>query len=373
MSEPRHGRRRRRRPATSFDTSNVQGDIPVVIVPDDVDIAAVRRMDEFLAKRVQRRERELAQIERELDAEIGEEIALEEAAAGTLLAPVRLARFAAITAAGLLLTLFVVGWGYYVLPAANRPFHYYHHLLRPSGPLGLTLGIGGTLIMIASLAYLLRKRFVSLARIGSLQAWMGFHVFAGVLGPAIVLFHAAFVPTSAVGTLALVAMAIVVASGVIGRYLFAHVPRSIEGRELEFEDVRRRLIVYRRKLMSLGVSPKLLRIDAPTPKGGRSPWLIQAIIRVLRGDHETRREYERVKRSILRNPELGERGESILLLVRRLCSEREWMIRYRELHKLMGAWRFLHRWLAIVLLAAVIFHVLIAVKFGNLWIFGGGN
>ena len=47
------------------------------------------------------------------------------------------------------------------------------------------------------------------------------------------------------------------------------------------------------------------------------------------------------------------------------------MVRYEELRKLMGAWRFLHRWLAIVMLILVVFHVAIGVNFGELWIFGG--
>jgi len=42
-----------------------------------------------------------------------------------------------------------------------------------------------------------------------------------------------------------------------------------------------------------------------------------------------------------------------------------------SLKSMLQTWRFLHRWLAILLLAAVILHIVVAVRFGNLWILGG--
>ncbi len=42
-----------------------------------------------------------------------------------------------------------------------------------------------------------------------------------------------------------------------------------------------------------------------------------------------------------------------------------------SLKSMLQTWRFLHRWLAILLLAAVVLHIVVAVRFGNLWILGG--
>lgn len=42
-----------------------------------------------------------------------------------------------------------------------------------------------------------------------------------------------------------------------------------------------------------------------------------------------------------------------------------------SLKSMLQTWRFFHRWLAILLLAAVILHIVVAVRFGNLWILGG--
>jgi len=39
--------------------------------------------------------------------------------------------------------------------------------------------------------------------------------------------------------------------------------------------------------------------------------------------------------------------------------------------RLIQTWRFLHRWLAILLLMVVVLHIYVSVRFGDLWIFGG--
>lgn len=41
-----------------------------------------------------------------------------------------------------------------------------------------------------------------------------------------------------------------------------------------------------------------------------------------------------------------------------------------SLKSMLQTWRFFHRWLAILLLAAVVLHIVVAVRFGNLWILG---
>ena len=269
--------------------------------------------------------------------------------------------------AGVCVLLLIVGWNYYSLPLNQRLFHHLHELLRPSGLIGLPLGIVGTLMIAASLFYLVRTRVAVRARLGNLRTWMGFHIFTGLVGPAIVLFHAAFVPASAVGWLALGSMVVVVASGVMGRYIYVYFPKSLNGRELEFETVRHRLRVYRRKLSDLGVDATVLGIDDDVRERPRA-WLVTALASLVLGDRESRREYRQLREVVSSHEMLRGRTEETLMLVRRLCRERQWLVRYSEFRKLMGTWRFLHRWLAVVLVAAIVYHIAISVRFGDLWI-----
>jgi hypothetical protein len=189
-----------------------------------------------------------------------------------------------------------------------------------------------------------------------------------------ILFHAAFVPYSAIGILAFASMLVIVGSGIVGRYVYVYCPKTLEGRELEFEDVRQRLAVYRKKLTHLGIDASLLGIDEPaTNRGRRMPWLIGAIIGVIWGDRQSKQEFARLSAAIAEREDLHRQMSRILVLARRLSKERQWVVRYNELRKIMGAWRFFHRWLAIIMLLAILYHVGITVTFGDLWIFGGKN
>ena len=273
--------------------------------------------------------------------------------------------------AGLLAVLLAAGWRYYLTPPTLRPFHFQHWALRPSGPIGLSLGILGTAAILATLVYSLKKRFVFWGRVGSLRGWMTWHILAGIAGPCMILFHSSFAPSSAIGLLAFGAMWVAVASGFVGRYIHVHLPKAADGRELEFDDIRSRLAQYRRKLISLGVDASLLQEDPHLGRRREWLWLIYALAAVLWGDRVARREFEKLRETLQRTMEIGPEREQALRLARRLAEGRQSLARHREIRRLMAAWRFFHGWFVVILLSGILFHVAIAVKFGGLWILGG--
>jgi len=246
---------------------------------------------------------------------------------------------------------------YYGLSDPERPAHADHAQLRSSGSVGLAAGLAGTGAFVLNLSYLLRKRFSRARWIGSLRAWMGFHVATGLLGAALVLLHAAFLPKSALGFLAAAALAVVVLTGLIGRYLYSLVPRSLSGRELEREELRRRLEENRDRLIGAGFEPMLLNRPILDPAVARRGALAR-IGRVLAGDREIRREFARLRRHL--------NSDDLLPIVRRYARDEQWLARYTEARALLGAWRFLHLWLAITMLCVVGFHVYVALRFGDI-------
>ena len=58
----------------------------------------------------------------------------------------------------------------------------------------------------------------------------------------------------------------------------------------------------------------------------------------------------------------------VLPLLRGVAREGQWLARYHELRTLMRGWRFLHRWLALVMLMLAAFHIGVAIRFGDLWV-----
>src|SRR6202051_1207708 len=67
------------------------------------------------------------------------------------------------------LAIFFYGFDYYKLSAVDRPFSPKHHVLRPSGPVGLYLGFFGMALFFGIFLYPLRKRWPG----GGRQWWGG--------------------------------------------------------------------------------------------------------------------------------------------------------------------------------------------------------
>ncbi len=92
-------------------------------------------------------------------------------------------RLAAVTAVISIVALAAYGWNYYLLAATARPFSPKHELLKPSGSIGIKLGIAGVMLFAMIFLYPLRKRIKWLGRIGSAKHWLDFHVIAGFTAP----------------------------------------------------------------------------------------------------------------------------------------------------------------------------------------------
>jgi thioredoxin reductase/Pyruvate/2-oxoacid:ferredoxin oxidoreductase delta subunit len=107
-----------------------------------------------------------------------------------------------------------------------------HADLRASGRVGHLLGIVGLALFGLNLAYLLRRHVRALWRLGKLRHWMTAHVFTGLAGFAIVVFHAGFHAGNLVHWLALGSLAVLVTTGVAGRTVYALVAHDPNGREL---------------------------------------------------------------------------------------------------------------------------------------------
>ncbi len=81
------------------------------------------------------------------------------------------------------------------------------------------------MLMTATL-YSLRKLRTD-ARWGSTAVWLKFHMVTGLVGPYMVLLHTAMKFNGLAG-LAMLLTVVVVISGLVGRYLYTRVPRTVE-------------------------------------------------------------------------------------------------------------------------------------------------
>jgi len=134
--------------------------------------------------------------------------------------------------------LFLNGLGYYTTALEDRFYHADHKALKPSGIYGHGLGIIGTLlILIGVFGYMARKRYRFLSRLGILKHWLEFHIFLCTLGPIMILFHTAF-KFGGIVSISFWSMVAVVASGVLGRFIYLQIPRTIHGQELSMHEIQ---------------------------------------------------------------------------------------------------------------------------------------
>lgn len=135
------------------------------------------------------------------------------------------------------LAIFIYGFDYYKLSAIDRPFSPKHHMLRPSGPIGLYLGFMGVALFVGIFLYPLRKHWAWLATKGNTRHWLDIHVLMGLTAPFIIAFHSTL-KFKGIAGMAFWIMFAVSASGVVGRYLYAQIPRKVTTAELSMREVQ---------------------------------------------------------------------------------------------------------------------------------------
>ena len=134
--------------------------------------------------------------------------------------------------------------------------------ITPTRGLGYALGITGGSMMLLLFLYSARKRFRWLAFLGPTARWFRFHMLLGVLGPLCILYHADFSLGATNSNVALFSMLTVAGSGLVGRYIYAHIHRGLYGQRVTVTELRERAEGLRALSGTVGFLPELVgRLD----------------------------------------------------------------------------------------------------------------
>ncbi len=256
---------------------------------------------------------------------------------------------------------------YYGLAEHLRPAHPKHDLLAPAKGLGLGLGILACVLIVLNLLYLLRRSPRFPFRLGSLQRWMTGHVATGIGALLCALLHSGLSPKDTTAGHAFMALGFLLVTGSVGRYLYAYVPRAANGRELELHEVTASLGQLseewdqgHREFRQLVRTEIMGLIEQARWKGsfvgralslGLSKWRLRGLLRRL----EARGVEMRVD---------GDHVQATLSLARSAHRSATMATHFEDLRALMGTWRYLHRWVAALMVLLVIAHVVFALYYG---------
>jgi hypothetical protein len=145
--------------------------------------------------------------------------------------------FGYIVAIAIVVGIMAYGFDYYIAGPYERPFMAKHALLRPSGRIGVNLGIAGFVMFLIIFLYPLRKRWTWLGRQGISRHWLDFHVLLGISAPFVIAMHASFKFHGFAG-IAFWIMVAVSTSGVVGRYLYGQIPRRVNAAEFSRKELQ---------------------------------------------------------------------------------------------------------------------------------------
>ncbi len=113
-------------------------------------------------------------------------------------------------------------------------------LFKSSDDINYWLGVTGASLMLLMMSYPLRKHLRVFHNWGGLKTWLAAHMVMGIGGPMLILIHSGFRFGSLNAGVALWSMIIVVASGVIGRFIYTRVNRGLYGEKMGLEELKER-------------------------------------------------------------------------------------------------------------------------------------
>jgi len=281
--------------------------------------------------------------------------------------------FIAVLTAIVILTLIALsytGFSYYNTILEERFFHINHTTLKPSGIFGHGLGIiGSLLILIGVFTYIVRKRSRSLMRLGILKYWLEFHIFLCTLGPIMVLFHTAF-KFGGLVAVSFWSMVAVFLSGIVGRFIYIQIPRSIEGRELSLSEVRdMKTDIGDIINLSDRLDEESYNVIVESTKKRVGVYHENIVMRFFKNYSEDKKTFRKVKSVLKRNSLTQAQYKQVLKLVKNEISLNRKIDRLVTMQNLFKYWHVAHLPFAIVMLVIMLIHVAVTVVFGFRWIF----
>jgi len=263
------------------------------------------------------------------------------------------------------------GLDYLRTPVKERfQLHHLDELYSPSGLYGHGLGFLAAFLMAMLWLYILRKHWNRLRGAGRLSQWLKYHMWFGISAPLLAAYHAAFKFEGLIGVMYW-AMLAVMLSGIVGRYLYGHIPRRMDGHEMSMQQINTEKAAKLRELqMEFGISSEdisqLKRLTPPKTDSG----VLSSLYQLLR--------FDLVRRSQLKHTlddfstRYGISRDSLGFLKETI--EKQLIMSQRVLvldavSKVFHWWHVIHKPFAYAIFIVLALHILLTISFGFTWIF----
>lgn len=254
------------------------------------------------------------------------------------------------------------GHEFYALDLEGRLDHPDRDLLGPSKPIGHGYGVVGTALMLTNLFYLVRRRWAR-SSLGSLRVWLNLHATTGLVGGVLIAFHSAFQLRSPIATTTMIALFVVLMTGIFGRFLHLFTP----GVDLSRFDSHLRVFDSVGDNMGKVIRA---RLNAVPPTQPRRPSLLSVLFTIPAWVREAGRRRQIVietaaEYEIAHLTEVRLLGAKVQESAEIAAAE----VRLVAFDAFVRSWRGLHRFFALLMVVLVLVHVGVAWYLGYRWIF----
>jgi len=225
------------------------------------------------------------------------------------------------------------------------------------------------MMVIGVVIYLARKRIKAMSRLGFLKHWLEFHIFLCTLGPILILFHTSF-KFGGLVAISFWSMTAVFISGIIGRFIYIQIPRSIEGKELNLNEINNYKTELSNSLLSNpDIDEEIIsKINTLTRKKVEviERNFIHQYFKNRKSDKTTF--YELKKMIFTSKININER-KKILKVIKEEIKLNRRVGRLDTMKNLFKYWHVAHIPFAIVMIIIMFIHIGITIYFGYTWIF----
>jgi hypothetical protein len=230
---------------------------------------------------------------------------------------------------------------------------------EPGKAISLYLGWVGFCIMLTTNFYILRKRTKIFGQLGSLNGWLNFHIFCGLLGPVFIIFHCDFKVRGLVA-ISFWSMMVSFASGIVGRYFYVNILERKKTAEDRAEKIWKVFQNLAAKFNFNQEHPALKKVEffalsyVGAPVKGQMLDPITALVssmmgdlRLIFGNPKTLPGMPPVSRMMLREYALAKRKADLL----------------QPFQQLMGYWHTFHTPFAVFMYVVAVIHIASALFF----------
>ena len=263
--------------------------------------------------------------------------------------------------------LLIRGMEFYAMPLEARPEHDDYRTLAPSALWGQGYGVIGTALILMNLLYLLRRNLASWP-LGSLRIWLEVHVFCGLAGAMLVLFHSAFQLRTPLAMITAASLLLVVLTGLIGRFLVSLAPKPTT------TQLRANLEALEELMPGLGhdLQQEIDRLPEDEIKVSKS--LLATLAMIPTWERAVRARKKLISDIVTRRTLPDTLDQSRVAHIKQTIEATQ-QLSARDLRSqaalcILQVWRRLHRFFAILMLLSVSVHIGVAWHYGYRWIFG---